>query len=193
MHRKLVRKPGIISSALLVLVTCVGVLVWSDVSDGIILYIRVARLYAKEPDRHLAMPVANVAKREIANTWYAPRGHNRRHEGQDIFAPRGTAVISATDGYVFRIGENSLGGRTVSVIGAGGRLYYYAHLESYARNLFEGDRVSAQTVLGYVGDSGNAIGTPPHLHFGVYTSGTAINPLPLLIDRPLPLSTARRR
>ncbi len=152
-------------------------------TDRLLLYSRVARLYTKEPDTQLSMPVKNVVKRAITNTWQATRGADRKHEGQDIFAPRGTPVISATDGYVIRVGENSLGGQTVSVIGAGGRVYYYAHLDSYAERLSEGDPVSRDTVLGYVGTTGNAQGTPPHLHFGVYSSGGAINPLPLLTDR----------
>jgi len=71
------------------------------------------------------------------------------------------------------------------VIGAGGRTYYYAHLEAYAPHLAEGDYVTTQTLLGYVGTTGNAAGTPPHLHFGVYESMRgAMNPLPLLSDRP---------
>ncbi|OLE50792.1 MAG: hypothetical protein AUG51_26260 [Acidobacteria bacterium 13_1_20CM_3_53_8] len=82
-----------------------------------------------------------------------------------------------------RIGENQLGGHTVSVFGAGGRVYYYAHLDSYALNIAEGDYVTPETVSGYVGTTGNAKNTPPHLHFGVYTSEGAINPLPLLSDR----------
>jgi murein DD-endopeptidase MepM/ murein hydrolase activator NlpD len=114
------------------------------------------------------------------------------HEGQDIFAPKGTPVLSATDGYVYNIGDNRLGGQTVSIIGAGGRVYYYAHLDSYAPHLEEGDHVTNQTVLGYVGTTGNAQGTPPHLHFGVYTGGGAINPLPLLTDRPT-TATARAK
>ena len=71
------------------------------------------------------------------------------------------------------------------MIGAGGRVYYYAHLEAYAPHLAEGDYVTTQTLLGYVGTTGNAAGTPPHLHFGVYESTRgAMNPLPLLSDRP---------
>jgi len=106
------------------------------------------------------------------------------HEGQDIFAPQGTPVLSATEGYIVNIGENNLGGQTVSIVGAGGRSYYYAHLDSYAPHIAEGDYVTKQTVLGYVGTTGNASGTPPHLHFGVYAPGGAMNPLPLLSDRP---------
>src|SRR6185312_5456323 len=95
----------------------------------------------------------------------------------------------ATSGYVYKIGENNLGGQTVSVIGSGGRVYYYAHLDSYAPGLQVGDRVSRRTVLGYVGTTGNAQGTPPHLHFGIYTFNGAINPLPLLTDRTAPAVT----
>lgn len=150
------------------------------VGDGLLFYVRVARLYTKDPPAKIKMPLPGVSKKQIANTWHAPRGAHRLHEGQDIFAQRGTAVYSATNGYVYNIGENPLGGQTVSVIGAGGRVYYYAHLDSYAEGLAEGDYVTPQTKLGEVGTTGNAQGTPPHLHFGVYTPSGAINPLPLL-------------
>lgn len=154
------------------------------IADKFVLFVHVAQLYTKDPDQTIAMPVQDVPKKQIANTWHAPRGGDRLHQGQDIFAPRGTAVLSATEGYIMNIGENNLGGQTVSVIGAGGRTYYYAHLDSYAPHIAEGDYVTRQTLLGYVGTTGNAGGTPPHLHFGVYTLGGAMNPLPLLSDRP---------
>lgn len=159
------------------------------ITDTFVFYARVARLYTQEPESKIAMPLQVVTKRQIADTWGAPRGTGRRHEGQDIFAPKGTPILSATHGYVYKIGENNLGGQTVSVIGKGGRVYYYAHLDSYAPNLEVGDRVSTRTVLGYVGTTGNAQGTPPHLHFGVYTVTGAINPLPLLTDRAAPTIT----
>lgn len=157
--------------------------------DNVMFYARVAHLYAQAPDRKIAMPLEDVTKRQIADTWGAPRGTSRTHEGQDIFAPKGTPILSATNGYVYKIGENNLGGQTVSVISAGGRVYYYAHLEKYAPNLEVGDPVTTRTVLGYVGTTGNAAGTPPHLHFGIYTSTGAINPLPLLTDRTAPRLT----
>jgi hypothetical protein len=153
------------------------------VADRLLLYVRVVRLYTEEPDRKLAMPLHDVKKNQIADTWHAPRGTDRLHEGQDIFAPKGTAIYSATNGYVYNVGENALGGHTVSVIGAGGRVYYYAHLDSYAEGVAVGDYITTKTVLGYVGSTGNAAGTPPHLHFGVYASTGAINPLPLLADQ----------
>ena len=129
------------------------------------------------------MPLPDISKKQIADTWHAPRGVDRLHEGQDVFAPRGTPIYSSTSGYIYNVAEDNLGGHTVSVIGAGGRVYYYAHLDSYAPGIAEGDRVTPRTILGYVGSSGNAAGTPPHLHFGVYASSGAINPLPLLTDR----------
>jgi murein DD-endopeptidase MepM/ murein hydrolase activator NlpD len=169
---------------LLLMVTGVG----TALADKLIFYARVVRLSMEEPDTKLAMPLSDVSKRQIADTWHAPRGTDRLHEGQDIFAPKGTPILSATKGFVYNIGENNLGGQTVSVIGAGGRVYYYAHLDKYAPGLQIGDRVNTHTVLGYVGTTGNAQGTPPHLHFGIYTSSGAINPLPLLTDRPAPLN-----
>jgi murein DD-endopeptidase MepM/ murein hydrolase activator NlpD len=165
------------------------VIVITGASHSLMFYARVARLYTQEPDTKLAMPLENISKRGIADTWQAPRGTDRRHEGQDIFAPRGTPILSATRGIIYNVGENNLGGQTVSVIGSGGRVYYYAHLDSYARGIEVGDRVTTRTVLGYVGTTGNAQGTPPHLHFGVYTATGAINPLPLLTDRAAPAVT----
>lgn len=164
-------------------------LVMTGASDRLVFYARVLKLYTQQPDTRLAMPLEDVRKKEIADTWQAARGDGRKHEGQDIFAPRGTPILSATSGYVYNVGENNLGGQTVSVISKGGRVYYYAHLDSYARGIKIGDRVTTRTVLGYVGTTGNAQGTPPHLHFGVYTPTGAINPLPMLTDRMPPAIT----
>jgi hypothetical protein len=177
----------------LLVATMVVLLMVSGVGDALwetfVFYGRVARLYTREPDSTLAMPVQDVRKNQIANTWQAPRGNDRLHQGQDIFAPKGTPIYSATAGYVYKVGENNLGGQTVSVIGAGGRVYYYAHLDRYAQGIEAGDPVTTKTLLGYVGTTGNAQGTPPHLHFGVYTSKGAINPLPLIVDRMSPAVT----
>ncbi len=169
-----------------VVVVMLLILVATGLSDTLVFYARVAKLYTQSPDTKIAMPLKDVSKKEVANTWGAPRGTGRRHEGQDIFAPRGTPILSATNGYIYKIGENNLGGQTVSVISKGGRIYYYAHLDRYANGIEVGDRVTTRTVLGYVGTTGNAQGTPPHLHFGIYTLTGAINPLPLLTDRVAP-------
>src|SRR5205807_3047311 len=182
---KLIRLLLIFVSLIVILIN--GAAIYAGVglvANKTLFVVHVARLYAKAPDQNLEMPVQGVTKSQIADTWHAPRERDRLHEGQDIFAKRGTPVLSATDGYVLRIGENTLGGQTVSVIGAGGRIYYYAHLDSYAPNIAIGDSVTTQTVLGYVGNTGNAAGGPTHLHFGVYARDGALNPLPLLSDRP---------
>lgn len=115
----------------------------------------------------------------FVDTWGAARSQGRRHEGVDIFAARDTPIRATTRGIILNIGENRLGGRTVMVLGPGGQRHYYAHLERYPE-LAEGDWIEAGDVVGYVGDSGNAQGTPPHLHYGIYTPGGAINPYPLL-------------
>ena len=171
----------------LVLLAITGV--GSYLTSRALFYAHVAKLYTQSPDTKIAMPLEDVPKKEVADTWGAPRGTGRRHEGQDIFAPKGTPILSATNGYIYKIGENNLGGQTVSVISSGGRVYYYAHLDRYAKGIEVGDRVNTRSVLGYVGTTGNAQGTPPHLHFGIYTFTGAINPLPLLTDRVAPTVT----
>jgi murein DD-endopeptidase MepM/ murein hydrolase activator NlpD len=149
----------------------------------VMFFAHIAWLYAERPDQDLPIPIEGIKKNELENTWHGPRPGGRLHEGQDIFAPLGTPIRSATNGYVVSISENNLGGQTVSVMGAGGRVYYYAHLAAYASNIAVGDHVTTQTLLGYVGNTGNAAGTPPHLHFGIYIRDKAVNPFPLLVDR----------
>lgn len=142
-----------------------------------------ARLLLSSADTRIEMPLRGIHVRQIANTWHAARDGGRRHEGQDIFAPKGTPVYSATDGIVVRIGDAGIGGNAVSVLGRGGRVYHYAHLSRFAEGLSVGALVTPDNVLGYVGNTGNARSTPSHLHFGVYSPDGAMNPLPLLSDR----------
>ncbi|AGW94059.1 M23 family metallopeptidase [Cupriavidus necator] len=138
-----------------------------------------ARLSARAAPVALPVPVEGVAQRALRDTWHGMRSGGRKHEGIDIFAPRGRPVLSATEGIVTRVGTNRLGGKVVWVMGPGRQLHYYAHLDDYA-SIRAGDIVAAGSVLGYVGTTGNARGTPPHLHYGIYTAGGAINPFPLL-------------
>jgi murein DD-endopeptidase MepM/ murein hydrolase activator NlpD len=139
-----------------------------------------AELAAMPAPQWLAMPVEGVRPAMLRDSWHAPRdGGARRHEGLDIFAPRGRAVRSATEGIALRVGTNPLGGKVVWVMGPGGQRHYYAHLDRYA-GVRPGQRVEAGTVLGYVGTTGNARGTPPHLHYGIYTARGPVSPYPLL-------------
>lgn len=139
------------------------------------------------PPTALPVPVEGVAARRVADTFGAPRGRDRRHAGVDIFAARGTPVRSATVGIVTDIRDSGLGGRQVWVLGPARERYYYAHLDDWREDIARGEVVDTTTVLGYVGDTGNAKGTPPHLHWGIYGADGAYDPLPLL--RALEAST----
>jgi len=136
----------------------------------------------------LPVPVRGVEARALRDTWGGARSGGRKHEGIDIFAKRGTAVVSATEGVVLRVSTNQLGGQVVWVLGPGGQRHYYAHLDSYA-DIENGQRVRPGTILGYVGTTGNAAGTPPHLHYGIYETGGALNPYPLLRSSAAPART----
>ncbi len=141
------------------------------------------RLITADPPRTLPVPVHGIRRRALFDSWGFARSGGRSHQGIDIFAPRGRAVVSTTDGIVVTVGTNILGGRIVRVLGPGGRWHYYAHLERFG-SVREGDWIRAGTVVGYVGDSGNARGTPPHLHYGIYRfRGGAMNPYPFLTER----------
>lgn len=130
-------------------------------------------------------PVAGATNAAIQSLWGAQRdGGRRSHEGVDIFAPRGTPVVAATNGWVSSTGNKGLGGKQVWVRDQDRRQsLYYAHLDSIIAR--PGMRVQAGDTLGLVGNTGNARTTPPHLHFGIYKRG-AIDPLPFVYQNPEP-------
>lgn len=130
-----------------------------------------------------SLPVPlRVARPRLVDSWGAARSGGRTHQGIDIFAPRGTPVTTPVSGLVLRIGENRLGGNVVTVLGPALQVHYFAHLDRFG-GFREGDVVRVGDVLGFVGDSGNAKGGPPHLHYGIYAGGRAINPYPMLANR----------
>lgn len=117
------------------------------------------------------------SKVSYSNSWGDPRsfGGKRKHEGIDLFAPKGTPIISIANGKIVRKGWNQLGGWTITIQDDKYPqfFYYYAHLDKYADGLEEGMKVTKAQVLGFVGDSGyGPMGTtgkfPPHLHLGIY-------------------------
>ena len=129
----------------------------------------------------MGFPVRGMSGRAIRSGVGAQRDAGRRsHEGIDIFAPRGTPVVAARDGWVGRTLTNTLGGNVIWVWSpAAGLSAYYAHLERHAAN--PGQRVRTGDILGYVGNTGNARGGPTHLHFGVYVAGEgSVDPLPYI-------------
>ena len=129
-------------------------------------------------EKSLPNPLPN---QRFADTWGAARSFGRKHEGVDIFAKRGTPIKSTTSGVVIKVGHNRLGGKVVSVLAPNRVVHYYAHLDEFA-DIKRHQWIEAGTVIGTVGDTGNAKGTPPHLHYGIYTSMGAINPFPLIVQ-----------
>ncbi|MFM7069842.1 MAG: M23 family metallopeptidase, partial [Actinomycetes bacterium] len=128
-------------------------------------------------------PVAGPV--EFVDTWGAPRmsgtSYAHWHQGTDIFAPFGAPLVAAENGVVNRIGFGTLGGNKLWVVGESGTAYYYAHLSAFAPGLSNGTLVRAGQVVGYVGNTGNAVGTPFHCHFEVHPNDAGpINPYPLL-------------
>ena len=115
----------------------------------------------------------------IYDSWLAPRdGGARLHLGNDILAPTGTPLLAVVSGVVTQK-TNRFGGITISLMGDNGNRYYYAHLAAW-----EGGNgwVPQGTVIGYVGDTGNATGIP-HLHFQIMPgNGVPVNPTPSLIQ-----------
>lgn len=120
----------------------------------------------------------------ISSYGYCRDGCARSHQGNDLFARSGTPVVAVEDGWVEKVGTNRLGGLTVWTRGRSGYRYYYAHLRDWAP-LVAGQEILAGTVVGTVGDTGNAKGTSPHLHFQIHPGqSNAIDPYPILIRAP---------
>ena len=132
-------------------------------------------------DPAFSFPVAGLGMRAIQSVWGDERdGGRRSHEGVDIFARRGTPVLASIPGRVSRVRVTPRGGKVVWLRDeAQNRSLYYAHLDS--QYVADGDWVEVGDTLGFVGNTGNARTTPPHLHFGVYYRGEgAVNPFPFL-------------
>ena len=142
----------------------------------------------------LAIPVAGIKQADLIDTFTASRaGGARAHDAIDIMADEGTAVLAASPGTVEKLFfSDGGGGNTIYIRSDDGRWsYYYAHLQSYAPGLAEGQRVRQGQVIGRVGHTGNASPEGPHLHFAVnrmepgqkWYQGEPINPYPLLAGK----------
>jgi murein DD-endopeptidase MepM/ murein hydrolase activator NlpD len=117
--------------------------------------------------RELMVPVDGVRVAAVPDNFSAGRG-GRAHNAHDIMAPRGTPVLAADDGRVIRLANNALGGLTIYATDPDERLvYYYAHLDGYEAGLKAGARIRKGDVIGFVGSTGNASPSAPHLHFQV--------------------------
>lgn len=126
----------------------------------------------------LRMPVAgaNANSYNHETFWYEGWGSSVVHKGVDIFAKRGTPIHSSTLGIVVAASEGGKGGKYVVILGPKWRLHYYAHLDEITTKPFT--LVSHDTVIGTVGNTGNAATTPAHLHYSIAT----LVPYPWRID-----------
>lgn len=128
--------------------------------------------YACPLDRHLT---------HFVDSWGAPRSGGRSHRGTDIMGPMGAPVYAFTDGVITRMNSNRLGGISLWMRGDDNQLYYFTHLQGYADSAFVGKRVQAGEHIAYNGNTGNARGGPPHVHFERHPGGgAAVNPYPWL-------------
>ena len=127
----------------------------------------------------IIMPVEGATKKSYAQNsfWAYPWGKSVTHKGVDIFAKRGTNIRPATGGIVLYKGTKPRGGNVVFILGPKWRIHYYAHLDKIKTNRFA--MVSSSDVIGTVGNTGNAVGKPSHLHYTIKT----IIPYPWRIDK----------
>jgi len=97
--------------------------------------------------------------------WYEPWGSSVVHKGIDIFGKKGTPVVAASSGLVVFSGQLGKGGNAIAILGPKWRIHYFAHLEE--RSVKAGEFVSSNSSIGTLGDSGNAAGKPPHVHYSI--------------------------
>ena len=131
------------------------------------------------PSGGLACPINGFTT--FTDTWGAPRGGGRTHQGVDMLAARGTPTVAIEAGTIRRMGNGGLGGITIWLTGTSGDEYYYAHLDAWAAGLSIGQSVGVGELVGYVGSTGNAAYSVPHLHFELHPNGgSAVNPYSLV-------------
>lgn len=130
------------------------------------------------------LPIPILIGVKVSNLWPNfgdPRdGGARTHEGEDIMAPRGAIVSSPTEAVVVRTGEGSSSGIFVTTANPGGETMNFYHLDSIADGIKAGTEVKAGDILGYVGNTGNASGGAPHLHYEIRKNRRALDPFPRL-------------
>jgi murein DD-endopeptidase MepM/ murein hydrolase activator NlpD len=107
----------------------------------------------------------------FVDTFGAARATTGWHHGEDIFAPLGAPVLAVADGTLFQVGWNDVGGNRLWLRDSSGNEFYYAHLSAFSPLAVEGRPVRAGEVVGFVGTTGDADGTPPHLHFEIHPVG----------------------
>jgi len=127
-----------------------------------------------------AFPVAG--KHDYVDTFGAPRADVPVHVGNDIFASFGTPIVAVADGRLYRVGTLKISGNRLWLRDKKGYRYFYCHLSDFAAAAYNGADVHAGEVIGFVGNTGDAEPTPPHLHFEVHMpDGAVVDPNPYLL------------
>ena len=146
----------------------------------------------------MIIPVEGVVTSQLRDSYVEPRG-GHAHQALDIMAPRGTPVVSATDGRVLRLFNSVAGGTMIYAADPSDKfILMYAHLDRYADGVVDKMPIKRGQLLGYVGSTGDAAGGPTHLHFAIarghpsvaWWKGTPVNPYPLLVRPLAPDATA---
>jgi murein DD-endopeptidase MepM/ murein hydrolase activator NlpD len=139
---------------------------------------------------HISLPLKGLKLSDIHDSFDDVRG-THRHEATDIMAPRGTPVLAVNDGRIVKLFLSKPGGNTIYQFDPSERYcYYYAHLDRYQPGIAEGTAVHRGEVIAFVGSTGNADSTAPHLHFEIHRldaekhwyQGTPVNPYQHLVD-----------
>ncbi len=156
-------------------------------------------LHPKLTAAHYVFPV--YGQSSYIDTFGAPRSDVTYHHGDDIFGQLGQPILACANGIVFSVGWNKLGGNRLWIVDSQGNQFYYAHLSAFSIAAVNGAHVKAGQVVGFMGNTGDAEGTPTHLHFEVHPVSLlylgydgAVDPTPYLDawkhqqDLPFPIA-----
>jgi peptidoglycan LD-endopeptidase LytH len=140
---------------------------------------------------HISLPLDGLKLSDIHDTFDQLRGGTRKHEATDIMSPRGTPVVAVNDGKIVKLFLSKPGGNTIYQFDPSEQYcYYYAHLDRYAPGIAEGKLVHRGEVIAFVGSTGNADPSAPHLHFEIHRldaekhwyQGASVNPYEYLVN-----------
>src|SRR5262252_1771536 len=166
---------------------------WTSAGVATLAIAALAGIFGDDLASHrLLVPVKDFDPHRLVDNYSQARG-GHAHEALDIVAPRGTPVVAVDDGRIAKLFLSKPGGITLYQFDPGERYaYYYAHLDRYAPGIAEGMQLKRGDVIGYVGSTGNALPSAPHLHFAIFRlgperqwwKGEPLNPYPYLAAEP---------
>jgi peptidoglycan LD-endopeptidase LytH len=149
-----------------------------------ILFFSLTSITFAQEQKEIPIPLIHpIEVKDLSDTWGEARSHGRTHEGIDIVVPRWSFIASPVEGTITRIETSGFGGLHIWMLTKDKERFYFAHLEAVSPFIKVGDKVEKAEIIGFVGNSGNALGTDPHLHFGIYTNDwVPENPYPRITE-----------